>query len=84
MILRPVPLRQEVDREIGSEPSANVGEEEIYGIKRMFVAHHGAEGKRWAIGVLGKSLAEYRKKLPPRQGKLPPGATGSAANVGQD
>ena len=39
LIFRPMPLRQEIDREIGSKPLANISEEEIQGIQRMFVAH---------------------------------------------
>jgi hypothetical protein len=38
-IFRPMPVRQEIDREIGSEPVANIGEKEIQGIQRTFVAH---------------------------------------------
>jgi hypothetical protein len=32
-IFRPMPLRQEIDREIGSEPLTNVGQEEIQRIQ---------------------------------------------------
>jgi len=39
LILRPLPLRQEVNGEIGPKPLANIGEEEVQGIQRMFVAH---------------------------------------------
>jgi hypothetical protein len=38
-ILRPMPLRQQINREIGSKPLANISEKEIQGIQRMFVAH---------------------------------------------
>jgi hypothetical protein len=32
-IFRPMPLRQEIDRKIGSEPLANVGQEEVQRIQ---------------------------------------------------
>lgn len=49
LIFRPMPPRQEIDREIGSKPLANVGQEEVQGIQRMFVAHESFRERRASL-----------------------------------